>query len=218
MVRRLEDILDNPLLSPDEEKYLNAYSSPDIDTEATPDSNSDLKWGMEHIQKKELAENFIKKFENKLCVYSASVKQLYSNYSMNFPTSNGSMVILPDPYAFTDTFNRIDQESIQPTGLSIVPGENLGLSGLYIVKDGQEDNPIPFRRALQQIIRSTMQKGNPFLPILQKGDLREFQSSMPCLHLNSIKLKSLDRISPIEKMAIKNIVSSKLMLIYKESK
>ncbi|MEH6348198.1 MAG: hypothetical protein V7785_24085 [Bermanella sp.] len=183
--------------------------------------NTDLVWGLDHISQQQKAADFVKRFENKLCIYSPSVSQLYSNYSIFFPEDqNKSMVVLPDPYAFHDTFNHIPEEAIQPTGLHIIPGENINRKGLYIVITQKDKNvrsiPIPFKEGLRQILKR-FQGNDPFLPILKKGDLREFDTDMPCLHLHRLRLGALENFSMLERLGVKNIISEKIMGIYRES-
>jgi hypothetical protein len=130
------------------------------------------------------------------------------------------MVVLPDPYAFHDTFNHIPNEAVQATGLHIIPGETINRSGLYIVITQKGKNvrsiPIPFKEGLRQILKR-FQGNDPFLPILKKGDLREFDSQMPCLHLHRLRLNTLNNLSSLERQGIKNIISEKIMGIYRES-
>jgi len=183
--------------------------------------NTDLVWGLDHISQQQRAADFVKRFENKLCIYSPSVSQLYSNYSIFFPEDqNKSMVVLPDPYAFHDTFNHIPEEAIQATGLHIIPGENINRKGLYIVITQKDKNvrsiPIPFKEGLRQILKR-FQGNDPFLPILKKGDLREFDTDMPCLHLHRLRLGALENFSMLERLGVKNIISEKIMGIYRES-
>ena len=62
--------------------------------------NQDLIWDLDSMARRELAERFIQLFENRLCVYSESVSQLYTNYNLHFPSEQGrKMVVLPNPYA-----------------------------------------------------------------------------------------------------------------------
>lgn len=71
--------------------------------------NQDLIWDLDSMARRELAERFIQLFENRLCVYSESVSQLYTNYNLHFPSEMGrKMVVLPNPYAFHDTLHGID--------------------------------------------------------------------------------------------------------------
>jgi hypothetical protein len=100
-----------------------------------------------------------------------------------------------------------------------VPGETLGLVGLFIIKENSENKlkPIPFSRAMAKIILSSRGK-DPFLPLLQKGDLREFNSRLPCLHLNTLKLSMLDNVPKIQKNSLKTLISNKLIEMYKEQK
>ena len=51
--------------------------------------NQDLIWDLDSIARRELAERFIKLFENRLCVYSESTRQLYTNYDLHFPSDLG---------------------------------------------------------------------------------------------------------------------------------
>jgi len=184
--------------------------------------NSDLIWGLGHITQHQRAAEFVKRFENKLCVFSPTVNQLYSNYNIFFPEDQGkNMVVLPDPYAFHDTFNHVPEEAVQATGLHIVPGETINRDGLYIVITQKDQNvrsiPIPFKEGLRQILKR-FQGNDPFLPILKKGDLREFDSDMPCLHLHRLRLSALGDMSSLEKQGIKNVISEKIMGIYRECK
>ncbi len=184
-------------------------------------NNSDLVWDLEHITQQQRATDFVKRFENKLCVFSPSVKQLYSNYSIFFPEDQQhNMVVLPDPYAFHDTFNHIPADAVQATGLHIVPGDVINREGLYIVITQKDKNvrsiPIPFKEGLRQILKR-FQGSDPFLPVLQKGDLREFDTEMPCLHLHRLRLNSLSGLSPLERQGVKNVISEKIMGIYRES-
>lgn len=184
-------------------------------------NNTDLIWGLDHISQQQRASEFVKRFENKLCVFSPTVNQLYSNYNIFFPEDqNRNMVVLPDPYAFHDTFNHIPEEAVQATGLHIIPGETINRSGLYIVITHNGDNvrsiPIPFKEGLRQILKR-FQGNDPFLPVLKKGDLREFDADMPCLHLHRLRLNTLKDFSSLERQGIKNIISEKIMGIYRES-
>lgn len=91
--------------------------------------NQDLIWDLDSMARRELAERFIKLFESRLCVYSESVGQLYTNYSLHFPSDLGrKMVVLPNPYAFHDTLHGIDSQAIRKTGLCVLP-EGSGQTG-----------------------------------------------------------------------------------------
>ena len=176
--------------------------------------NVDLVWNLDKIKKRQLAIDFIKKFEGQFCVYSSSVEQFYTNYTMNFLSGESSkMVILPNPYAFHDTFNGINSDAIIETGLNIIPGETLKRDGLFLMISYKNQpgraTPIPLKPALQKML-NTRRAADPFLPMLAKGDLREFNDSMPCLHLHRVKLSSLTGISDFERNSIKEAIFDKL--------
>ena len=182
--------------------------------------NADLEWDLA-LNSRQGAIDFVMHFESQLCVYSASVEQLYTNYTINFSSrADAPLVILPNPYAFHDTYSRISAQAIRDTGLFIIPGETIGKQGLHLVSRQKQKSanstPIPFRHALKKIL-STQANEDPFLPVLVKGDLREFNSRTPCLHLHRIKLGELGKLSVFEQQSIKRAINQKLYLLYKQA-
>lgn len=183
--------------------------------------NSDLVWELDRLHQHNRAMNFIRLFENRFCVFSSTVRQLYTNYSIFFPEeSSRQMVILPDPYAFHDTFNYLNPEAIKTTGLHIIPGNLIGKQGLYLMISHKDKKvrsvPIPFQEGIRQILRRS-NTDNPFLPVLVKGDLREFNDQLPCLHLHRLNLNELESLSNLEREGIRTIITQKLMKLYQES-
>ena len=187
----------------------------------THQSNNDLVWSLESFNQRDLAKKFVTRFESRLCVYSPSVEQVYTNYTINFPSSeHGKMVVLPNPYAFHDTFHNVSASAVRDTGLFIVPGALIGKNGLYVIVKYKNQSvkpvPLPIRHALKKMVR-TGDEEDPFLPILIKGDLREFNSDTPCLHLHRIKLSDMQSRSDYEKQSIKNAIFDKLSDLYRDA-
>ncbi|WP_221801026.1 hypothetical protein [Oceanobacter mangrovi] len=183
--------------------------------------NADLVWDLQKIHQHKRAVNFIKQFENRFCVFSSSVRQLYTNYSVFFPEeANRQLVILPDPYAFHDTFSHLSPDAVQSTGLHVIPGNLIGKSGLYLIISHRDKNvrsvPIPFQEGIRQILRRSNSE-DPFLPVLMKGDLREFNEQLPCLHLHRLRLKELNALSSLDRESIRSVITDKLMTLYQES-
>jgi len=186
-------------------------------TQALPE-NSDLAWDLGEITNRERAIEFIMQFETTLCVYSPNVEQIYSSYNIYFPEDyDRKMVILPDPGAFHDTFNGVTSDSVTATGLYIIPGELVGKTGLYLTNTvgdrGLGKRQLPFVAALKAIIRQRPAE-DPFIPILGKGDLREFQDDWPILHLHRVRLSTLTELSNLDKTNIKNGVIEKLESLF----
>lgn len=183
--------------------------------------NNDLVWNLDSFTQRDLAKSFVSRFESRLCVYSPSVEQVYTNYTINFPsTESGKMVVLPNPYAFHDTFHGISGDAVRDTGLFIVPGALIAKSGLYVIVKYKNSRvkpvPLPLRHALKKMVQTGVDD-DPFLPILIKGDLREFDSNTPCLHLHRIKLSALSRPSEYEKNAIRKAIFSKMSDLYRDA-
>lgn len=184
--------------------------------------NQDLIWDLDSMARRELAERFIRLFENRLCVYSESVHQLYTNYNLHFPSDYGrKMVILPNPYAFHDTLHGIDAIAVRKTGLCVLPGMVDGKPGLLLSSQmssgGLAPRSMPFKPALAQIISNQKKVGDVFLPVLMKGDLREFDQQTPYLHLHRLQLARLERLSTFERDDIQQTITRKLLMLYRQA-
>lgn len=184
--------------------------------------NSDLVWELNDFDASCLAERFMKLFENRLGVYSESVRALYTNYNLFFPVQEGrKMVILPNPYAYHDTLHRVDPEAIAPTGISIFPGLHAGAPTLLLLCPATgrlpAPRPLPLKAALARMILRELHYPGEFLPVLVKGDLRRFDRLTPCLHLHRLRPADLTRLSEFERMDIRGALIRKLMGLYKDS-
>jgi hypothetical protein len=182
--------------------------------------NPDLAWDIGASIDRDVARDFIMQFETTLCVYSPTVEQLYATYNIYFPEEyDRKMVILPDPTAFTDTFNGIVNESVTVTGLYIIPGELIEKSGLFLANVTKErtlgNRRIPFEAGLRTIMKKRPAQ-DPFLPVLAKGDLRAFEQSWPVLHLHRIKLGALSERSELDRTNIQNVILEKLETLFVE--
>lgn len=182
-------------------------------------SNADLEWSMDLTGSRPGAIEFIMHFESRLCVYSASVKQLYTNYTIKVASrADSRIVIQPNPYAFHDTYSHVPATAIRDTGLFIIPGQAVGKQGLHLISRHTQKNvlaaPIPLRQVLKKIL-STRDGQDPFLPTLVKGDLREFNARTPCLHLHRLKLSELTALSDFQRQSLTRTINQKLYVLYK---
>ncbi len=175
--------------------------------------NADLHWDLGHVVHKSRAINFFKLVSSAFCVYSPSVRKLYSNYEVVLPNDfERGLVVLPDPYNFHDTFNEINAEAVRKTGIRLIPGDCLGRKGLYLAlpmkKDGAvKHRLVPLDEAISLLDRLYLkQTGAPFLPILLKGDLREFRASTPYLHLHSLVPQKLNELSSFQQADISQTI------------
>lgn len=172
-----------------------------------------LIWRLNHFENHQRAIRFVKQFQETLCVFSGPVQQLYTNYEINVPEADDrSLIILPNPYAYHDTFNNIDEGAIRPTGCSIIPGDDDGT--LYVTlplhRNGQrETKVVPLKVGLYALMRAAKSE-DPFLPVITKGDLRSFRKDTPSLHLHRIRPGLLDNSSPMEASAIRKVILQRL--------
>lgn len=140
--------------------------------------SEDLIWSLEEMQVKEEGKKFLHTMSQFVPVYSSALEQLYSSYETHFTQSN--VIILPNPEDYTSTYSRVPQQAIKTTGILIYPTEK-GLHANIRTKKASSIS-LPLTKAFQ-LVRSQM-KG-PFLPVIQRGDLRVYDQLKPCLHLNA---------------------------------
>lgn len=169
--------------------------------------NKDLIWDLNAFNQRKIAHEFVLNFENKLCVFSATVEQLYTNYNIFMPVEeNSRLVILPNPYAHHDIFHGIPETAVKPTGLYIVPGPRGELMLRIPLRSGGK----PYRTVPLQVgfrlINQRRPAHLPLLPILVKGDLRELDARTPCLHLHAISLSGLPVLSSMEIKEIRRTI------------
>lgn len=179
--------------------------------------NLDLQWDLKLPREK--SYEFVMRFEGKLCVYSPSVEQLYTNYSLNFTNNHSRIVVIPDRFAYHDTFNRVPADSVESTTMMVVPGELIGKTGLQLVKRNQDGSigqqTTPFRQALAKMLaRQNDEKA--LLPVIVKGDLREFGMEFPCLHLHKINLDKAHSMSDYNRQSMRKAIFTKLAQLHSE--
>lgn len=177
--------------------------------------NKDLIWDLEAFKQRKIAHEFVLNFENKLCVFSGTVSQLYTNYNIFMPAEeNSRLVILPNPYAHHDIFNGVQESAVKATGLYIVPGDKGELLLRIPLRSGNK----PFRTVPLQIgfrlINQRRPKHLPLLPVLVKGDLRELDARTPCLHLHAISLSKLTKLSPMEVNEIRKTILDRMRTLH----
>jgi len=180
----------------------------------------DLDWDLEAITDRSEAIDFLRRFENRLCIYSSYVEKLYSNYSFVIPESQeGGITILPNEQAWFDTFHDIPADAVEPTGIHILPGETMGHSGLYLKIPGEHrlvgSAELPFQDGLKLLIRRYRMRDEPFLPVLVKGDLREYEARMPSLHLHRLNSAKLQAQSRLNLEAIKGAIAEHLIGLFR---
>jgi hypothetical protein len=188
----------------------------------TPSSQENLKtpehliWRLNHFENYKRAQTFLKQFQDTLCVYSGPVQQLYTNYEITIPEDEErSLVILPNPYAYHDTFNGIGEHSVHATGMMIVPGENED-NNLYLtlnmVRNGSRaTRRVPLKIGLYALMKKET-PDTPFLPVITKGDLRTFDRDAPSLHLHRIVPSRLTERSLMEVKSIQKVIRNKLQV------
>lgn len=182
---------------------------------------NDLDWDLDAITDRNEAIAFLQRFENRLCIYSSYVEKLYSNYSFVIPESQeGGITILPDEQAWFDTFHDIPAEAVEPTGIHILPGETMGYSGLYLKIPSEHrlvaSRELPFQDGLKLLINRYRMREDIFLPVLVKGDLREYEARMPSLHLHRLNASRLQAQSRLNLDAIKGAIAEHLIGLFRQ--
>jgi hypothetical protein len=169
-----------------------------------------LVWDLTKLTDHDRATRFVMRFQESLCVYSPPVEQLYTNYEIIVPDDDGrKLIILPNPHAFHDTFSHINPDAVVQTSLFIPPDSDGQLQLLVPLSNGGR-RAMPLGVGLN-FIQTKLGADVPFLPVLTKGDLREFKQSMPILHLHRIVLSKVTRHSELEVRAIRKAIQNRLI-------
>ncbi|MCC2636394.1 MAG: hypothetical protein K0Q68_113 [Moraxellaceae bacterium] len=169
-----------------------------------------LVWDLGKLNDHDRATRFIMRFQQSLCVYSPPVEQLYTNYEIIVPDEDGrKLIILPNPHAFHDTFSHINEDAIAQTSLFIAPDAE-GKLQLQVPLSNGGRRSMPLGVGLN-FIQTKLGPDVPFLPVLTKGDLREFKQEMPILHLHRIVLSKVTRHSELEIRTIRKSIQNKLV-------
>lgn len=172
-----------------------------------------LIWDLDEFENHERAAAFVRQFQDTLCVYSGTVEQLYTNYDVSVPRDlEKSLIILPNPYAFHDTYNRVNEEAVRPTRFVIMPGELAGGKGLHIriPFTNRKSRTVPLATGLRALMRAYEDEGDYFLPVITKGDLRAFRADLPVLHLHRFLPSELTNVSPFDASTMRKSILYRL--------
>lgn len=179
----------------------------------------DLAWDLDAITDRVGAIAFLQRFEKHLCVYSGYARTLYCSYSLVIPQAEqGGITILPDEQAWQATFHDIPAQAVEPTGVHILPGETLGQAGLFLRVPSENrlvaSRELPFQDGLGLLIQRYRARGEAFLPVLIKEELREFEARMPSLHLHRINPTRLGARAQSYSQAMEVSIAERLLGLY----
>lgn len=156
---------------------------------------ADLHWSIEEMRTKETGKQFLLNLAQFLPVYSPALKQVYSAYDTYFTKS--AVVILPDPVDFTSTYSHIPEPAVKATGILLHPTPD-GI-GVNMRLRNNKTMTMPLDKAFA-VIRKQLR--GPFLPVIKRGDLRDFDQLTPCIHLNALALSQAETLSRFERLDI----------------
>jgi len=159
-------------------------------------------------------------FKNGLCVFSSSVRKVYTNYSVHMPNrsnlNESTLVILPQFQAFHDIVNNISEDAVESTSCRILPGQAINKKGTYLagkMKGCHSASVLPLATAIKAIRLGAYEDGR-FLPLLAYGDLKEMPSkNIPYLTLHRINMDKLSHLADFEKDMLEKTVLRNLGLL-----
>lgn len=183
--------------------------------------NRDLVWTLGGKKFSESTFGFLKRFEASLCLFSNTVSQLYSNYEIvHFGHGGTKLVALPNQFAAHDTFNNVDAEAVESTGLYIVPSEIskscAGVNGLLLLYRCRKNGKLktmPLAEGMEKIKRYYL-PNEPFLPVMLNRDLRSFKGGVPAMHLHRLATDKMFELSKLQINDISATVNNKMQALY----
>lgn len=186
-----------------------AIRHPRMAVETREPPKEHLVWDLSRMADYERACRFARYFRQSLCVYSAPVEQLYTNYELVVPRDNQKqLIIMPNPQAHHDTFNGLNADACIKTNLFITPGKEGDLQLLLPLNEGGW-RELPLGVGLN-FIQNKLGPDVPFLPVLTKGDLRELRPSQPVVHLHRLVLHKIRDRSELEIRSIRRVIQDNL--------
>ncbi|MDF1780532.1 MAG: hypothetical protein P1U67_04495 [Alcanivoracaceae bacterium] len=177
-------------------------------------SDESLVWSLREFHDHRRALEFVRHFSNSLSIFSNKVGQIYAKYDVDIITgSDEELIVVPDLEAFTETWYSIPDRAIKPTGYTILPGGVVGKSGLFLhipFADSGKGRAVPLAAGLRAVSDEFQQRGEEFLPLLTKGDLRAFKKQAPMLNLHRLDLAEMREKSRFEISDIRSGIRQKL--------
>ena len=155
-----------------------------------------LVWDLEEFENHKRAASFVRQFQDTLCVYSGGVEQLYTNYDVSLPQDlEKNLIILPNPYAFHDTFNRVNPEAVRPTKFVIMPGELAGGKGLHIriPFTNRKARTVPLASGLRALMRAYENGGHAYHTTLPTDGLYQFRNT-----IRETEAEGLDKVRELQ--------------------
>lgn len=185
-------------------------------SEASLDMQSDesLVWSLREFEDRRRALDFVRHFSNSLSIFSNKVNQIYARYEVQLPTAGSEeLIVVPDMEAFTETWYSIPDRAVKQTGYTILPGGVVGKSGLFLhipFGAGSKGRAVPLAAGLRAVAEEFKTRGEDFLPLLTKGDLKAFKKQAPMLQLHRLDLTQMKDKSRFELNDISSGIRQKL--------
>lgn len=191
------------------------------DTTTVFDLHSDesLVWSLREFEDNRQAVDFVRHFRSSLSVFSNTVSQIYARYDVELPQAGGeALVVVPDLEAFTETWYSIPERAVKATEYTILEGSVVGRSGLFLhmPSEGGKGKAVPLIAGLRSVSDMFTAKGDEFLPVLTKGDLRAFKKQAPMLKLHRLDLSEMQDKSRFELNDIRAGIRQKLRAFLRE--
>ena len=161
------------------------------------------------------AFKFFKIISGSLCVYSPSVRKLYSDFSVHLLHDfEKGVTILPDPINFSATYSRIDESAVSKTGVYLLAHQDES-KGLFLsVPLKGKRHQLSLQTGIRYLQSLYKQRGSLFYPTVTKGDLRELRKSRPILHLHQLNIDKLSDLSGLEQEDIASAISQRFRSIF----
>jgi len=171
-------------------------------------------WDISDFSNQKLALEFVNSLKSTLCVFSNTLSHIYGEYDIETVRNDGlSLVVVPHTYSL-ERYTHIPEDAVKPTGIYVFPGWYHGHKAPFVMtmlikgKNGlRRTKPILPESALQVIEKS--KPGKPFLPLLMRGDLREFNQRTPYVHLHRLEHEFITTLSTFDRGQLAGLILDK---------
>lgn len=169
---------------------------------------ADLVWSTKDLKDEERGRLFLAEMAEFIPVYSPLVRQIYGDYDLNFVQE--SVVVIPKIMGHLETYSHINGAAVRKTSTQLVPGDR-GVE--MIIPTKNKTYKAPLVTGLRFMERSI---GAEILPVIQKGDLKQYKRDRPALHLHAIDVRRLD-LSEFQKNDLARMIRARFSQLVRKS-
>jgi len=170
-----------------------------------------VSWNIDSFTHQALAHRFAQNIKDFFSIYSPTLRHIYGTYTIDLLRGPKSrLVAVPSIYSL-DRYINIPESALRRSGLYIFPGDFFNLRRhRFVATFMKRDLTLPKNPKIGRpstgfdLLRKFCNNHSLF-PVITNGDLHEFRSTTPCLHVHLVDLRKLS-MSNLDRGTLKSML------------